>query len=313
MPDSPLTADEVCTWLSLLGDRGQLQASTIHTYAAALGNWHDTEHRHPDNHERNPLQSNSVRRVLAGIANVQAERAQQRPLSESSERGFPLTLPTLRRYPFDLQQPLARMYRAAAYLGVCLGLRISELLGSSRTPERAIRMEQLSFYKDSAAATPLRPNEPDLAVPGVLQLVLRATKTNHLSSTTKILTVPEAVHAVWEWFRECTSKGRSARALLFQLDNHRPATAFSLTRYLQRRHQAAGLGEVRLTGKSLRRGGASTLAAMGVDEQHIAQLGWAAGSSVWQRYTDDPAVMRQRAIQRSHMMVEDMQQPKTVQ
>ncbi len=63
----------------------------------------------------------------------------------------------------------------------------------------------------------------------------------------------------------------------------------------------------------LREGGASALAAMGVDEQHIAQLGWAAGSSVWQRYTDDPAVMRQRAIQRSHMMVEDMEQPKKVQ
>jgi hypothetical protein len=64
---------------------------------------------------------------------------------------------------------------------------------------------------------------------------------------------------------------------------------------LQRRHVAAGLGEVRFTGKCFRRGGVSTLAAQGIDAETLATLGWAANSPMWKIYANDPAVQLHRA------------------
>jgi hypothetical protein len=63
---------------------------------------------------------------------------------------------------------------------------------------------------------------------------------------------------------------------------------------LNRRHRAAGLGEIAYTGKSFRRGGASTLALHGLPDTDIAALGWAPGSEMWQLYANDPAVQRAR-------------------
>lgn len=310
LPDALLTADDACTWLAELADRGRHKASTLDTYAAALSNWHDTQQRHPDSQHNNPMRSTAVRRLLAGVANVQAERQQQLSLADAdSEQCFPLTLPTLRLYTFDLSSPLARMYRAAAFLGVSLALRISELLGSPAHPTRALRMEQLTFFSDAAALTVVPPATAlDTATPPpvVLQLVLRATKTQHHAPTVKVCAVAEAVQAVWLWYRECCADNRPSTARVFQQSGRPPASSFALMQYLQRRHAAAGLGAVLLTGKSLRRGGASTLAAQGVDEQQIAQLGWTAGSTVWQRYANDPAVQRQRAIQQSRRMAADV-------
>jgi hypothetical protein len=304
-PDAALTADDACTWLAELADRGAHKASTLVTYAAALSNWFDTEQRHPDNVRPNPMSSPSVRRLLAGIANAQAQREQERPLDEQQTGSTPLTLPSLRLYTFDISQPRDRMYRAAAYLGVCLALRISELLGSSLHPERAIRTEQLAFFTDAAALTPLPVDSTTTAVPIVLQLVLRATKTQHLAPTVKVCAVAEAVQAVWQWARECHTAGRPLSARLFQLQDRLPISSYALMKFLQRRHQAAGLGAARFTGKSLRRGGASTLAAAGVDEEHIARLGWGLNSSVWKRYANEHGVQRQRAIQQSRLMEAD--------
>jgi integrase len=313
LPDAPLTADDACSWLAELADRGAHKASTLSTYAAALSNWYDTQQRHPDSQRGNPMGCNAVRRLLAGVANVQAERQQQRALAElGSERCFPLTLPTLRLYPFDASSPRARMYRAAAYLGVCLALRISELLGSPAHPARAIRMEQLSFFSDTAALSALSSAAALCSAtpsPVVLQLVLRATKTRHHAPTVKVCAVAEAVQAVWQWYRECCASRRAPSDRVFQLDSRPPVSSYALMRYLRRRHAAAGLGAVALTGKSLRSGGASTLAALGVDEQHIAQLGWADDSPVWHRYASHPGVQRQRAIQRSRLMAADVAAP----
>ena len=311
-PDAPLTADDACTWLAQLADGGRLKASTLETYVSALSNWFDTEQRHPDNVDLGPMTSPSVRRLLEGVANAQATRAQERPLSEERALSTPLTLSSLRLYAFDTTQPRERMHRAAAFLGVCLGLRISELLGNSVHPGRALRMEQLTFYADAAALTPLPidSTRSPATIPVVLQLVLRATKTQHLTPTIKICAVAEAVKAVWEWFRDCHTAGRGPQDRIFQLEGRHPLSAYALMQFLQRRHLAAGLGCARFTGKSLRRGGASTLAANGVDEEHIARLGWANNSHVWKRYANDPAVQRQRSIQQNKLMSADCKIPR---
>jgi len=66
--DSPFTADAACSWLGLLGVRGQLKHSTIRTYASALSTWFDTNLR-PDSRLPNPMQSGTS----AGCSLVSSE------------------------------------------------------------------------------------------------------------------------------------------------------------------------------------------------------------------------------------------------
>jgi len=84
-------------------------------------------------------------------------------------------------------------------------------------------------------------------------------------------------------------------APLFSLDG-KPLSTFALTADLQRRHRAAGLGEVHYTGKCFRKGGAATLAVQGIAGADIASLGWAPGSQMWRTYASDPSVQQHRAV-----------------
>lgn len=286
-------------WLAELADGGQHTAATLKVYKAGVANW-NAEYADPDCLRPNPGAMPAVKKVLAGIERVQAERAQQRPIVESPAGAQPLLFTTLQKLKFP-NTSLARMHRAAAYLGVAAGLRPGELLGNADDPSRALRREQLKFYQNSAATVPVIPpgaGDP----PRVMEITLRLTKTSQFAQVTKFVQAPDAVSAVWEWY--CETAGRAARAQLFQLsaDALKGITTAALTKYLERRHSESGLGKVRFTGKSWRRGGASTLAIQGYTPEVIASLGWATGSESWKKYANDPIVQRQRAIALSQQM-----------
>jgi len=242
-----------------------------------------------------------VGRVLDGIEQAQAARAQARALSAAPDEASPLLYPTLQRMAFSPHHARDRMMKAAAYLAVSAGLRPSELLGSSHAKERALKREQLKFFVDQAGTVPVAAAPGGDAAPAVLELTLRITKTSQLRAVTKLVKAPAAVAAVWAWFAETQARGPSA--LLFQLlPGGAPLSTFALCREMERRHEQSGLGVIRLTGKSWRRGGASTLAMLGYEAGDIAALGWTPDSHQWKRYASDPLVRRQRAIARGGLM-----------
>lgn len=290
--DAPITASEVAMWAAQRADERRLTAATLRTYKAALSTtW--IEEAHPDGEQRNPLDSQQVSRVLAGIARVETARGGRRAPPT------PLTFTLLQRYAYgDSDREV--MLRAAALLGVTASLRTSELLGSPQWPARALSLSQLTFFTDLGCT--LRAERID-AVPRVLRLRLLVTKTS-THGCDKIVSVPAAVAHVWRWFlrRRSESEGKP-NAKLFLLHG-RKLSSLALTGDLERRHAKVrpALPAARFTGKSMRRGGASTLAMQGLDANAIAAQGWAVGSRQWETYANDPEAQLQRAIQINRLM-----------
>lgn len=301
LPDELPTADDIGGWLADLADAGQHTIGTLRSYNAAVGSWWLLMRR-PNSTAPNPSADAGVQRILRGIERDQAEREQRRPLApDTSSR--PLLFTTLLQYGFG-DTPRERMIRAAAFVGVSGGLRPGELLGSRDRPDHALRREQFTFYADGAATRPIEPPGGGGA-PRLLQLTLRSTKTAQFRPVVKLLTAPAAVAAAWSWF--CDTADRGPAALMFQ---ETPTAArfstLALTKDLERRHRAADLGAVAYYGKSLRQGGAGTLAAQGVDAADIAALGWAPNSAMWARYARDPQVQRLHAVARADLMQADI-------
>ena len=290
----------MCSWAAELADVGALTHSTLRSYVAGLGSWFD-ENRDADNHAPNPAQSIVLRKVLNGIERAQAERKQARPLASAPPDTQPLLFTTLQQLHFA-STARDRMLKAAAYIGVAAALRPAELLGNYHAPERALLREQLTFYSDAAASVVVSPPGTG-ATPRFVQITLRVTKTSQFNRVIKFVQAADAVEAAWRWF--CETADRHPRTALFRLLANPAAprlSTYALTRDLTRRHAAAGLGDIRLTGKSWRMGGASTLAIQGYDAADIAALGWAPESAQWQRYARDPQAVRQHALARSTLM-----------
>jgi len=291
--DALPTTSELITWVSELADRGSLASSSIRSYVAAIGEWYD-QSAHPDNIDPNPARGAALRRVLDGIDRAQFTQ-QRGPVAPAR----PLLYTTLQKLLFD-DTARDRMRRAAAYLGVAGAFRPGELFASAAG--RPLQRSQLQFYSDVAGTVPTA--APGAGVqPRLLEVTLRATKTSQLGAVTKLISAVGAVDACWTWY--CDTATRGPETTFFQEEaNGEPLTSYCLAQDLARRHVQAGLGEVRFTGKSLRQGGASTLAVQGRDEADIAALGWAPGSSSWRVYARDPQAQRQRAIQLAAQMQE---------
>jgi hypothetical protein len=299
LPDETLTANDLVNWMADLADGKKHSAATIKSYKAAVSNWY-AENVHPDNMLPNPGTSGTVRKVLQGIERIQSEREQAQPLRQKIQ-SEPLLYTTLQKLKFP-NTPYARMYKAAAYLGVAAGLRPGELLGNANTPERALLREQVRFYSNTAGTVRMEPPGPGGAIPKLMEVILRVTKTIQFSQTEKLVQAPDAIAAVWTWSSETANRGPRTR--LFQLNNkdERGVSIYALTKYLERIHVSSNLGHIKFTGKSFRQGGASTLAIQGYGPEEIAALGWAPGSKSWEIYANDPQVQRQRAIALSSQM-----------
>ena len=132
---------------------------------------------------------------------------------------------------------------------------------------------------------------------------LFVTKT-HKPGETKIISAPTAVAALWRWLRLSRPEPHS---LIFA-NNGRALSTFALMADLRRRLTKIGLGAMAatVTAKCFRRGGASTLAGLGVAGADIAAAAWAPGSSMWQLYANDPKVKRARAIKINRLMQSDV-------
>lgn len=303
--EAPLTADEVCRWLGAAGSAGLLRAGTLRAYLSGL-RWHYIRYQDPDDEGRCPLDSAQVKATITGIENTQTtHRLATTQLHQQQDNAPPLLYSTLLCFNYDVTKPRDVMLFAAAALGVAGALRIGELCGDPSRPGRQLTVGQLTFYADASTQRPLLPSPNGAAAaaagqttpaPAACTLTLRVTKTRQHASTTKVISAPHAVAGLWRW-RQHLARTRAAgpNDPLFITDGGQVLSASILCGDLNRRHVAAGLGPINYTGKSLRRGGASTLALHGLPAADIAALGWAPGSDMWQLYANDPSVQRARA------------------
>jgi hypothetical protein len=292
--DAPIRADSAAEWLTSLAAQGQHNASTIAVYKSALRTAAELEVPFGTS-AANPLDDPKIKRLLTGIA---ADRAELEQLHRRAHpQAAPLTFDVLRgiaaRYAGDAR---GRMHYAALTLAVTSAARPSEIFGSARYPERALRARQVRFYADAAGQVELLAGTPTVASPHHLELELDVSKTDQRRvGAVKIISAPSAVAAMWT---HCCEHGAKGEESLFAMGG-RQLTANAVLVRLRRELTDAGQGTLAstLTARSFRRGGASTLSATGIDDADIARLGWATSSTVGRtHYANDPRVQRARAL-----------------
>jgi hypothetical protein len=287
----PLRADHAAEWLTTMAEAGGRTAATIAQYKSALHTLFASTQSFADDRP-NPFAHPKLKRLLIGISNTKA--APERAASAAAPKCSPLTFDIVRRLRgvHNDSDPREMMLFAAIALATAACMRPSELLGSTTYPERALMADQVVFYASTRTDAPVTPTANGSAVRCTIHL--RTTKT-HIHGEERSVSATEAVQALWRWYIVSAAQGRNT---LFQHDGT-ALTIGALIGHLRRKLQLIGLGHMHVTGKCFRRGGASTLSALGAHPADIAAAGgWASGSSVWQtHYANAPEVRRAREVQ----------------
>ena len=282
--DAPIRGDWAREWLTSLGEAGALSAATIAVYKSALHTQAELEGEWP-----NPLNDPLTKRLLTGIANSKAETEQAKRAARP--RAQPLTFDVvLELRSVHDSSPRDVMMFAATALGVNGCFRPSEMLGSSKLPGRRLRAEQVQFFSGKQQ---LLPQSGSSATPSSCTVTLEVSKTDQQRrGRVRHVSASAAVQAAWRW--ACLS-GAHGPAAFFALDG-KPLTMSALQGHLRRRLALIGRSDLHFTGRSLRKGGASTLSALGVEAEDIARVAWTPGSGVWSsHYANDPMVREERA------------------
>jgi hypothetical protein len=299
-PDDDLTAMRVEEWLAALADgggaHGRISIATIRVYFAALSNYHTKRTR-----SALSLLSPRVRLLLKGIERDKAvEESRQRSAKPKADA---LTMDLLRELEPDVRDSAQDcMLFAAAALGVATALRSSELLGTTTLQDRVLQLSQVTFFADSAGLIPCTPPGEtggcdEGRTPHHLTLTLTMSKTNQRGAPEYVhCAVLTAVLALWRW--RCT-RGPAPGAL-FKLEGHTPLRMKTLLTHLRGMLRARG-HHLHLTGKSLRRGGASSLTSRGLGRAEVQILGRWASSSMPDVYADDKS-KKMRALLTSAKM-----------
>ena len=286
----PLRADHAAEWLTAMAEAGGRTAATISQYKSALHTLFASTQPFTDLGP-NPLEHPKLKRLLTGISNAKA--GPERAAYAASLQCSPLTFDLVRRLRsvHSNSDPREVMLYAAIALATAACMRPSELLGSSTYPERALLADQVTFYVSERTDTPVLPTAEGAASRCTVTLV--ATKT-HTRGEQRFVSAPEAVQALWAWHLVSGARGSNP---LFQRSGVALTTS-ALIGHLRRKLAQIGFGHLYVTGKCFRRGGASTLSALGAHPADIAAAGgWATGSAVWQTYANAPEVRRARAVQ----------------
>ncbi|HVT62483.1 MAG TPA: hypothetical protein VHD33_03235 [Legionellaceae bacterium] len=288
----PIRSDYAIDWLSALASAGQHKSSTLRGYAAALHWYIEVNELGTGRQQLNPMDEKLVKRVLDGIERSKAEQEQAARLLRQAQESHPLTFDLVKelRNVHDSTSPLDCMYYAAICLGVAASLRPSELLGSSKLRDRALRIGQIQFFDAEGNSLPFDSN----CTAQRFQLHLYISKTDQLRrGQIKEISAETAVVAMQQWARLRGST--DGQQLLFQLVERRLDT-YGLLSHLRRRLKSIGHSSFCLSGKSFRRGGASSLSVLGIPAQDIARAGWSMNSTVWQNYyANHPQVQAERA------------------
>lgn len=290
-PDDPVTSLRAEEWLAGLADGGRHKASTIRTYKAALSTYHEERSTAP-----NPLKSDRISRLLAGIKNSLADNAaltQHKPAKPKTP-GVTMAMVRLLEAQFNRGSTREVMMLGAIALATAAALRPNELLGTPRL-RRALATNQLCFF--DSLDQPLSHIDHGGVVPDHCTVTLRISKTNQGGKDEEIqIAAPVAVRAIWAWrlIRHPDSENGRHGAELFRMRSAESLKMSALLGFTRQSLRDIGQGDLPLTGKCFRIGGTSTLAERGASDADLRKLGrWR--TSMWTAYAD-PASQKKRDL-----------------
>lgn len=282
-----VTAATAAEFLAFLCKQGQLKFATIKVYRSALRSWWA---QYDFSGAADPLDSSVVAQVLKGgerhcaaqelaVASFTGQRQQYKP-------PFEITGEFLEEikvfYGRGDMEPHACLLWAAACVATYGLLRPSEMLGSQQHRDRALMPAAITWFRDehTLEVRGMLPEGTDThcrivdSCPDRFTIDLGVTKTNQQGvPRPKMIAARPAVLALWMWVH----KRRAARPRegdrLFQHPDRRPLSITTLTASIVQATRAVLHRDIRPTGKSFRRGGATTLANIGASGPDIQGAG----------------------------------------
>jgi site-specific recombinase XerD len=279
-PIHPITTRKAVEWFTHIGTQAKLSSGTLNVYRSALSN----AYREVSNGEgANPLDAKMVSMVLEGIQRSWYPR--EAAAKASIPQSVDITTSLLQDIKPHLpdSEPLHSMVWAAATIGVYALLRPSEILGEEVKADmvdsrRALRFTQITFYEKEGSNQRVRLLDPgsdvDLfAIPDRYTISLGPTKTDQLAKREpKIVAAAPAVQALWRWCHLRRSFGANS-PLLFSCNETVPLTMPVLLKAIKNALIKLGYQNPKVTGKCIRRGGASSLVAQGISNEDVARVG----------------------------------------
>jgi len=267
-----LTAQTGANFLADLGARGKLSGGTIRVYRSALSTWWRQGTLSDDN---NPMLSTACDMVVRGIglSRVALDKAMRQRRPPAVE----ITVDLLQELgDAGARAPDTRsvMMWAAANVALFGFLRPGELLGSYANPKRALRPEQIQFFRvPTPAVGPRAPSSSSgaSALPDHFTIDLGVTKADPFGKDPpKRVAAEPAISALWEWMILRRALGPAPGSVLFGIPGEKPLSMAVLLAWLADWYAASGRPRPRFTGKGFRRGAASSAMASGADRAVIA-------------------------------------------
>ncbi len=274
----PAQWDTVCLWMCDLAQR--VAPSTVRSYVTALNTAHELAgHAMPTRGQDHPL----VDRVFRGIKRrhtAEHVKRVRRPIDTALLARIRSVLP--------LPTPNARMVFAAMCTGTCALLRVAEFaFDKSKTHYRLLMLSDLSFVcsdgETRLAHVPLPVGTRILHA----RLFLAASKTDPFRQGVHvILAAPVALDALRSYLL-VHPRRTVPHAALFEYANGAPLGRQDLIECMRSCITALQLPAGEYAGHSFRRGGATSLAAVGTPHHLIQSLGrWS--SDCYRLYIDTP-------------------------
>lgn len=303
-PNGAITLEHTLQWLASLA--GTVAPSTIAAYKSALSTTYLNSPAALTS-SVNPLDHPSLTRLLEGIQHAYYKPEQRRkmlaPVTDAVTFDMLMKLVPIWQDASTFEQ----MLLAAAFLCTAAILRPSELLGSARFPSRALRIDQVTFYRDAAGSEPIYAGQHDVQLSSAVLVRNRASiaqpvsidvmphhalieldisKTaNYKRPPLSAIAQPDAIRILWHWIAHRRAHPDDTNRIF--VHDGKQLTMKQL--FTATQSALAGLGHDRLhlTGKCFRRGAASSLAAAGVAPADISVAGrWEPNGLQYQTYVD---------------------------
>lgn len=301
-----VTNEEAANYLGHLAANSSLRASSLRGVKAALRSWWHEESGMPD--RASPFESPIALAVLKGVRREKAP-AEAKIRAAEPKRAY-IGILALHRLSHLLEpspairapEPERLMIWAAATMGAAGLLRASEFIGSPEHPDRRVVPEQITFHSRTYGVMTPRPADESLCLYGSgmsYTISLGVTKADqHALNEAVEIDHPAAASALWRW--SCTRLRIGAKGPeLFRMPGApKPLAMKTLLNAISQAWTSAGFGEIALTSRCFRRGGASELVAAGLPWAAIAARGrWASGREMVIRYAGPEALAERRTAE----------------
>jgi len=279
-------------WLAHLAIGGTLSGGTLKGYRSALSTaWEESGAQGP-----NPLQSALIERHMRGASRILlmrdvAARDGRELTIELTPRILALLLPPVEeaiRAAKGTHDPLPLLCWAATCFGVFGLLRPSEFLGigysrySSLLTAASVRFFVSPLHEGEMAMLPRGRDVFDYPFPDRFDFALGPTKADQLAKNSRIIiAAPMCVQAIWRWMHARRARGHEPQELLFVRPDRQALSRPQLLKQLKEWLTPILGGELKLTGKCFRRGGASGMLASGASVPAIMRAGrWKSAAMV---------------------------------